>query len=166
MVGGLPVTAPLRTLTDLAAELSAEAFEAVCAEALVRRLVTQRELEGLAPEAAPTRSELERRFRRLIRQAGLPQPEVNALDGVTMPDFRWPDHRVVVETDGWGAHQGRSAFERDRSRDTDRTAAGWAVLRVTARQVDTRATWVVARLAATLSTSGRATSAPAGARRA
>ena len=72
---------------------------------------------------------------------------------------------MIVETDGWAAHQGRAAFERDRARDADRTGDGWAVLRFTARQVDDRPAWVVARLAATLSTSGRARSAPAAAPR-
>ena len=162
---GLPVTAPLRTLADLAPDISAEAFEAMCAEALVRHLVTARDLDALAPDAAPTRSELERRFRRLVRDAGLPPPEVNPQHGATLPDFRWPGERVIVETDGWAAHQGRAAFERDRARDADRTGEGWAVLRFTARQVDDRPAWVVARLAATLSTSGRARSAPAAAPR-
>ncbi len=164
-VGDLPVTAPLRTLADLAAESSAEAFEALCAEALVRRLVTGRDLDALAPDAAPTRSELERRFRRLVRDAGLPPPEVNARHGTTLPDFRWPVERVIVETDGWASHQGRTAFERDRARDADRTGDGWAVLRFTARQLDARPVWVAARLAATLSRSARARSATAGAPR-
>jgi len=162
---GLPVTAPSRTLADLAAELSADAFESLCAEALVRHLVSARDLDALAPDAAPTRSELERRFRRLVRDAGLPPPEVNPQHGATLPDFRWPGERVIVETDGWAAHQGRAAFERDRARDADRTGDGWAVLRFTARQVDDRPAWVVARLAATLSTSGRARCAPAAAPR-
>ena len=95
------------------------------------------------PDAAPTRSELERRFRRLVRDAGLPPPEVNPQHGATLPDFRWPGERVIVETDGWAAHQGRAAFERDRARDADRTGDGWAVLRFTARQVDDRPAWVV-----------------------
>jgi hypothetical protein len=158
-VHGLPVTAPLRTLADLAPDLSAEAFEAACAAALVRRLVTQQELDALTPDTAPTRSELERCFRRLIRDAGLPPPAVNPRDDGPMPDFRWTDQRVIVETDGWAAHGNRAAFERDRARDADRAADGWAVLRFTPRQLQTRPAWVVARVAATLSTSGRARSA-------
>ncbi len=145
--------------------MTAEAFDALCAEALVRRLVTARDLDALAPDAAPTRSELERRFRRLVRDAGLPAPEVNVPHGATLPDFRWPGECVIVETDGWAAHQGRTAFERDRARDADRTGDGWAVLRFTAQQLDARPAWVVARLAATLSRSARARSAPAGAPR-
>jgi hypothetical protein len=158
-VGGLPVTAPLRTLADLAPGLSPEAFEAMCAEALVRRLVTQRDLDGLTRDAAPTRSELERRFRRLVRDAGLPPPAVNPAGDGPMPDFRWTDQRVIVETDGWAVHGNRAAFERDRARDADRAGDGWTVLRFTERQLDSRPAWVVARVAATLSTSGRARSA-------
>lgn len=156
VIGGVALTAPLRTLADLRPRVSADAFDALCAEALVRKLVTPHELDGLAPEAAPTRSELERRFRRLILRAGLPGPEVNRGDAHSTPDFRWPRHGVIVETDGWGAHQGRARFEGDRARDADRTGDGWAVLRFTARQLDTRPVWVVARLAATLSRAERA----------
>jgi hypothetical protein len=159
------VTAPLRTLADLAPDLSAEAFEAACAAALVRRLVTQQELDALTPDTAPTRSELERCFRRLIRDAGLPPPAVNPRDDGPMPDFRWTDQRVIVETDGWAAHGNRASFERDRARDADRAADGWAVLRFTPRHLQTRPAWV-ARVVATLSTSGRARSASAGGRRA
>ena len=153
-VAGLRVTAPLRTLEDLKPYLTAEAFDALCAEALVRRLITARAIDALAPDAAPTRSELERRFRRLLRQAGLPVPQVNHRDSYATPDFRWPQHRVIVETDGWGAHQGRARFEADRARDADRTSGGWVTLRFTARQLDRRPAWVIARLAATLGRRG------------
>jgi very-short-patch-repair endonuclease len=57
---------------------------------------------------------------------------------------------VIVETDGFASHGGRDAFERDRTRDIDRTAQGWAVLRITQRQLGTRPAWVAARLAQTL----------------
>jgi very-short-patch-repair endonuclease len=43
---------------------------------------------------------------------------------------KWPDERVIVETDGWQTHGTRTAFERDRRRDLDLTAAGWRVIRI------------------------------------
>jgi hypothetical protein len=52
-----------------------------------------------------TRSEFEDEFLAQIRQAGLPEPLSNyVLDapdhGRGEPDFYWPAHGLVVETDG------------------------------------------------------------------
>jgi very-short-patch-repair endonuclease len=48
----------------------------------------------------------------------------------------WRDARLIVETDGWGAHRTRAAFERDRLRDAELTAAGWRVVRLTTRRLE------------------------------
>jgi very-short-patch-repair endonuclease len=150
-VDGLRVTAPLRTLEDLR---RAPDIERLCAEALVLKLVTQRDLDAarvLPPgTAAPTRSALERRFLAVIRDAGLPRPDVNTFVQGHMVDFAWPDARVIVETDGWAAHGHRAAFERDHQRDADLAAAGWIVLRFTWRQLRERPTWVASRVAQAL----------------
>jgi hypothetical protein len=151
IIDGLIVTAPLRTLQDLA---QAHDIERLCAEALVLKRVTQTELDGagiLSPGvAAPTRSTLERRFLTLIGRAGLPRPHINTVVEGYMVDFAWPAERVIVETDGWAAHGHRAAFERDHQRDADLAAAGWLVLRFTWRQVRNRPTWVVTRVAQAL----------------
>jgi very-short-patch-repair endonuclease len=42
---------------------------------------------------------------------------------------------LVVETDGWSAHRGRSAFEEDRRCDLYLSALGYRVHRFSARQV-------------------------------
>ena len=57
-------------------------------------------------------------------------------------DFRWPEHRLIVETDGAATHLTRRAFEDDRRRDTSLTILGYRVVRFTRRQVaaDPRAT--------------------------
>ena len=81
----------------------------------------------------PTRSELERRFLALVRDAGLPVPLVNHRVGAVEADFVWPEHRVIVETDGYAYH--RAAFESDRARDQALAAQGYLVLRVTWRQL-------------------------------
>jgi very-short-patch-repair endonuclease len=151
LVDSLPVTAPLRTLADLG---SHPQIERMCAEALVLKHVTQQELDAariLSPErAAPTRSELERRFLALIREAGLPRPRVNEAIGGHLVDFAWLDERVIVETDGWAAHGHRAAFERDHARDADLAARGWIVVRFTWRQVCDAPTRVVAQVSQTL----------------
>src|SRR4029079_12086797 len=77
---GIPVTTPLRTLLDLSRTLSLDALDAALAEALVRKLVRLEDVQAratgrlaeLVSTAAPTRSRLERAFRALLREHGLP----------------------------------------------------------------------------------------------
>lgn len=82
-----------------------------------------------------TRSELERRFLRLCHRRRLPTPEVNARVGPFIVDFLWRDQRLIVETDGYRFHRGRSAFEADRARDIELKLRGYEVVRFTHRQV-------------------------------
>ena len=77
---------------------------------------------------------------RLVRGAGLPVPICNepfhAPDhGPCKPDFHWPGHDLIVETDGWDSHSTRAAFEDDRAKDAALTAAGYTVMRFTWRQL-------------------------------
>jgi very-short-patch-repair endonuclease len=95
----------------------------------------RRLLAEMADEPPFTRSELERRFLELIREAGLPLPVVNALVAGHEVDFHWPAHRLVVETDGGATHGYALAIKEDRRRDVDLELAGWHVLRLTWRQV-------------------------------
>jgi very-short-patch-repair endonuclease len=46
-------------------------------------------------------------------------------------DACWPEQRLVVELDGWGAHATRHAFQEDRERGNALEVAGWRVLRFT-----------------------------------
>ena len=50
-------------------------------------------------------------------------------------DFLWPEHRLIVETDGAGTHLTPTAFEQDRRRDAKLTTLGYRVVRFTRRQV-------------------------------
>ena len=101
---------------------------------------------------AGTKSELEDRFLKLCRSAGLPRPKVNTLveaNGATYEvDFLLGRQRLVVEADGWGPHRTRHAFESDRRRDADLLVAGLRVLRVTERQLRREADRVAATLRA------------------
>jgi very-short-patch-repair endonuclease len=56
----------------------------------------------------------------------------------------------VVEFDGFGYHSARRSFERDRLRDQRLVAAGYRVIRITARQLDRTPEAVIARVAAAL----------------
>ena len=91
-------------------------------------------LETYRP-APDTRSELERRFARLCRDAGLPRPAVNVLVAGILVDAVWQDRMLVVELDGRAYHGTREAFERDRIRDATLQVAGYRVLRLTHRRL-------------------------------
>ena len=146
---GLPLTTPLATILDLPPR---EAHKAAN-EALVRKLLTHKELEAAGILGAqPTRSPLEDRLLPLIRQARLPEPQVNVWIGPYLIDFHWPDARLVVETDGFATHGHRLAFESDRARDADLQARGYRVLRFTEAQLAREPLLVIARITRVLAT--------------
>lgn len=166
----LQLTAPSRTLRDLAATAPEELDDAIN-EAQIRRLVTPKDLQRLltlprcgvralrdaiGEERRMTRSEAERRLLALIRSAGLPMPRTNVKVAGHEVDLHWPDHDLVVEFDGWAYHSTRAAFERDRRRDADLQLAGQRVMRVTHRQLAGEPIPLIARCAAALAAPGRA----------
>lgn len=151
-VDGLLVTAPARTLLDQAAS-DWDGLEVALSEAYAHRLLRPGELDA-AIDRAPsrrgvrviralmgaydsgfTRSEAERRLRRLVHASRLPEPRFNVRILGHEVDALWPERRLILEVDGYGAHGHRFAFERDRSRDAARVAAGFRVIRVTWMQL-------------------------------
>ncbi len=166
---GLPVTTPARTVLDLAAVSSPREAERAYGEAWTRRLLTDAHLldaVGRAPrhrgaravrtileaqeEPPMTQREAEDRMLALVRQADLHGFETQRpVQGHTV-DFLWRDQRVVVEVDGYRYHSDRRRFESDRRRDANLQAHGYAVLRVTWRQLRREPLFVAARLAALL----------------
>lgn len=150
---GIPVTTPARTLVDIATEVGTAALEQGVNEADKRDLIDpdslREELDNFAgePGVKPLRcllarhtfrlsdSQLERLFRPLVADAGLPPPQTKvAVNGFEV-DFFWPELGLVVETDGLRYHRTASAQARDRLRDQTHTAAGLTALRFTHRQV-------------------------------
>ena len=150
---GLRVTTVARTLKDLGWP------DALVSEALARRLIRREDLPSNR-EFAPTESELERRMRRLCARAGLPQPICQYPIGPYRIDFAWPEHRVLVETDGYATHGHRQAFEDDRARDAYLIAQGYIVIRFTWRQIIHEPTRVAARLGAALALNASTPVAP------
>jgi very-short-patch-repair endonuclease len=137
---GLPRTTVARTLIDLADVLKPKELERVCERAELLRIMDAVKLAGrrrlpVTSQPALTRSELERRFLRLVRRARLPKPSVNAFVEGQEVDFAWWAHKLAAETDGAAAHLTKAAFERDRRRDAALLRAGWRVVRFTYRQV-------------------------------
>ena len=94
-----------------------------------------------------TRSDAERRFWKLLHDANLPLPLTNVRVNGHLVDFYWPDHNLIVETDGWASHGRREQWERDHRRGLDHFAAGVTVLRISARQLADEPFAVVAALA-------------------
>ena len=152
---GLPVTTVARTLVDLAPTLTPHRLERVVHRAEHLRLLDTHSLNAQFARANGrntktlqnvlqtlethdpdiTRSTLEERLLALISKAQLPRPEVNAMVGSHEVDFFWPEHRLIVETDGAGTHLTANAFEDDRRKDAELTTLGYRVVRFTWRQV-------------------------------
>ena len=91
----------------------------------------------------------------LCRRHRIERPRTNVVVHGHLVDCHWPEHRVVVELDSWRFHNTRAAFERDRERDADLQAHGFATLRFTYAQVTRRGPWVVSRLRPVLASRSR-----------
>jgi very-short-patch-repair endonuclease len=127
----IPVTKPARTLRDLRRVVPRKQFAKALREAEYLKLPIGNEFQ-----TDRSRTDLEGLFLSLARRHRLPQPEVNVRVDRVLVDFLWRDERIIVEVDGWEAHQMRSAFEEDRARDARLSVLGYTVLRFTWRQVD------------------------------
>jgi hypothetical protein len=149
---GVPVTSPARTIVDLAGSATPKALRRATREAQGRFLASVPEILRVVERSgrkrgvralraivstgpAPTRSELEDVVLDLLLTTDLPHPDVNEplhLDGrKVIPDFRWPDLRLVVEADGAAWHDDKLAREDDAERQALLEQHGEHVLRVT-----------------------------------
>jgi hypothetical protein len=166
---GIPVTAMARTMLDLAASLSRPRFDRVLERSEERGLFDLGEVDSVLGRVrghagagrmrraialyrppAFTRSQLERRFLELVRDAGLPIPAMNYnLAGYEL-DAYWEAERFVVELDVYETHGTRAAFERDRLRQEDLKLMGIELIRVTGPRLDREPKVVVDRLATLL----------------
>jgi very-short-patch-repair endonuclease len=153
-VRGIPVTTAERTLLDLAGVLPEHRLRRAVRQAQFLKLTTIGSLievlhgpgptrgrkklaRILATGAAPTQSELEDAVLDLILRGGFAHPSVNAPLYVAgnriVPDFRWPEQRLVVEADG-PHHDDPLERAADKERQTILEAHGDRVLRVTWKQ--------------------------------
>jgi very-short-patch-repair endonuclease/predicted transcriptional regulator of viral defense system len=149
----IPVTSPARTLADLATMVRSAELETAINEAdkqgliradALRRYVDQRPgLDGVAALRTLldrhtfrlTDSELERRFLRMVDQAGLPRPLTQQRVNGFKVDFYWPELGLVVETDGLRYHRTPSQQSRDKVRDQTHAGAGLVALRFSHAQL-------------------------------
>jgi len=150
-IEGIPVTSVERTTLDLAVSESLDRTKSVLAEAERLRVFSRAGLVEVAerghgwpgtvnlrralrewdPLEADTRSKLEETMLRLCRTHGLPTPVVNSLLTPYLPDFLWPEARLVVEVDGFQSHGTFKAFKGDRRRDVDLMLDRFRVARFT-----------------------------------
>jgi hypothetical protein len=146
---GIPTTGPVRTLVDLATELSPLAIERAINEADKRDLIDPETLRAALgsyagqPGAPALRrildrqtfqlsdSDLEILFRPIACAAGLSPPLTKEVVNGFKVDFFFPDLGLVVETDGLRYHRTPSAQSRDARRDRTHTLAGMTPIRFT-----------------------------------
>lgn len=91
-------------------------------------------------ETGSTGSPAEKEALQAMRRAGVPEPilqwEVVAPSGNRyLVDFGWPDLNKGVEIDGYDAHSGQNALDRDLARQNDLLTAGIELRRFSARTV-------------------------------
>jgi very-short-patch-repair endonuclease len=162
----LRITTPARTIIDFAGEAPPASVEAALTEGRALNLITDHNLTA-ALDRAPrrhrgaaylraltqrqvgrvvTRSQRERKLLALLEAAGLPKPLVNHRLNGYVPDFYWPEHRLILEFDGFRTHGSRRKFESDRRRDQIYAAAGIVTLRATWLQLEREPVALVVRV--------------------
>lgn len=155
VLAGIPVTSLARTVLDMAAldpartpadlkrcEDGEHRLDLGEFEALLARSAGHRGHAALAaavalyrPDPTVTRSGLERRFRELVREAGLPVPSMNFVIAGYELDCWWEGARPAVELDTFGTHGSRLSFEQDRLRARRLGLLGITLERITDRQL-------------------------------
>lgn len=160
LVDGVPVTSTERTLCDLAWDVGEPELIEMTATAIQRRLavpagiLARAEAFGRLPGIGRLRgalaqleaqgrtdSALERRIRDYLVEVGLPPfPGLYPLtvDGrlVAWLDIAYPQHKVVVEVDGYCWHSLPSDMRNDHVRENWLKAYGWVPLRIGMHEFD------------------------------
>jgi len=171
---GIPLTSPPRTALDLSATTAPRALRRMIRQAQAEKRVNIRQLLDLLSRAnghpgaaalravvadgpVPTRSELEDLVLDLIDTAGIERPEINkklVLDGrPIVPDFIWPELRLVIEADGAAWHDDKLTRENDADKHAILEAHGYRVLRITYAQVVHHPRQTIARIRAAMAAS-------------
>ena len=176
VVDDIPVTSVARTVLDLAPDESTGRLHQMMDRAEERRTFDLRRFDRLLaragghpgrvklryaldtfkPEQVVLRSDLERRFRRLVLAAGLPTPQTNVVVEGYELDAYWEAEGFAVELDVYATHGSPASFEADREREDDLLLAGIELIRVTDIRLDREPQGTIARVAAHLERRRRA----------
>ncbi|MDQ1628634.1 MAG: hypothetical protein QOI54_2378 [Actinomycetota bacterium] len=156
LIDGLLLTPPARTAIDVCLRLDdLDAVRDVLGRALQSQRATVSQLRhelDLAPSrgsrlprqaldeiAYDAHAASEARFLRLIRDAGLPLPELNATivtrGGVRLVDALWRKLARGVEIDGQAYHLSPAAWAADLRRQNDIQTTGITLLRIAAQRL-------------------------------
>jgi len=149
-IGSIRVTAPSRTLVDVAATpLLEDAFDTAIFRGLtsldsLARYIRDRRLEnrsgvGVLRKLMDDRalgvpeSKLERTFLRKLRATDLPAPTRQFRVGRRRIDMSYPEHHTIIELDGKGSRFKRQSFQADKRRQNEILLGlpGWTLLRFT-----------------------------------
>lgn len=179
-ISGMRVTTSPRTVVDLSKVYSARRLERIVENALIAGKVDlddlvelttalsrrgkvgikrmRRVIENLTGNAL-SESELERLLIELIVNAGLPEPVkqfhapwLKRLNGRV--DLAYPMYKILIEGDSRRWHGTFDAFESDRTRDNAAQIAGWIILRITWRMIQTEPSKVIQTVKAALESRG------------
>ena len=169
-IGSIRVTAPARTLLDLAAVVPTDRLEIAMDSALRRKQTTLPELRlALSRNArrgrrgvqafrrsldlrdssyVPPHPGLERKLRALIESSDLPQPlrEYPVIQNgkeIYRLDFAYPDRMLAIEADSWEHHSDRISWSKDQGRGNVLTPLGWRVLHFTHEHVTVHPAYVI-----------------------
>ena len=170
---GIRLTTPARTIHDLSSVLPYKGVRRAASQALSLRLLAPHHLPAsIATTIAPTRSELEDAVLDLLLNAGFQRPDVNKPMRINgrrvIPDFRWPEHHLIVEADGARWHDTPQARADDAERQALLEAHGQRVIRVTWHQATAHAAQTARRVTLALTGPGaeeRADNSSSGAER-
>lgn len=157
---GVPTSTAAETLLDLGAVLPLSKVRDALDRGIANRSVTPmsalaelerrggfgvrgtRHLRALLDDAGVTGSHhpsvLEAKTRRLIEQAGLPQPECELVvgqNGEYRLDFCWPELLFAIEVDGWMYHSSSQAFYGNKTRKNSLVVDGYSILEYTWKHV-------------------------------
>ena len=123
-------------------------------DARLKGLLSADAAAALHPDAhaaeAPTRSQFEDEVSRTLKDHGFPEFAVNARVFGREVDLLFPAQRLIVELDGWAYHSDRDTQERDRVKDAQALARGYATVRITWRRWSRARSQVLAELRAVL----------------
>lgn len=161
VVGGLLTTTAVRALIDIGTKVTFVTLTRATERGLraglftedevytTRRRLARRGRDGVGPvgtlldcrsaDLRATDSDLELMLWEVIERSDLPMPrrqvEVVANGASYRLDMAYPERRLALEGDGYGAHTERATFEKDRVRQNDLLLDGWLVLRFTWEQI-------------------------------
>jgi hypothetical protein len=153
---GIPVTSLPRTILDLSIDRSTREIGRQIERAEAAKVFDLREMRDLLdrtrghrgranvkaaldayrPRRKFTRSGFERRFLEVVREAGLPEPAMNAFVAGHELDAYWEEAYFGVELDTYETHGSRLSFEDDRVRIDDFLHAELLVTQVTETRLD------------------------------